>query len=116
MNIIKSIPGFRSLALASLVCVLGTSSGWAEAPRSATVHYADLDLSTNAGATTLYHRIKGAAKGVCGTAGASFAEIAIWRACVKDAVGNAVSSVNSPLLTALYSGKQPTTVTAMLDK
>jgi UrcA family protein len=116
MNIIKSIPAFRPLALVSLVCVLGTSPGWADAPRSVTVHYADLDLSSSAGATTLYHRIRGAAKGVCGTAGMSFVEKANWSACVNDAVGNAVSSVNSPLLTALYSGKQPTTVTAMLTK
>jgi UrcA family protein len=116
MNIIKSIPAFRSLTLASLVCVLGTSPGWATSPASVTVRYADLDLTTNAGASMLYHRIQGAARDVCGSHGRSSVAFAEWQVCVKDAIGNAVATVRSPLLTALYSGSQPTAVTAMLVK
>ena len=119
MNIIKSIPAsFLPVALASVVCLLGTTPGWSFEPdaRSVTVRYADLDLSTSAGATTLYHRIRGAAKEVCGTGGTSLVEIAQWHRCVKDAVSDAVHTVNSPQLTALYTGKPAQTVTAMVNK
>jgi UrcA family protein len=115
MNIIKSIPA-RSLALASLVCLLGASHGWASAPRSTTVNYADLNLSTSDGATTLLHRIRRAAKGVCGEHGPSLVEVADWQACVISATDDAVRSVHSPLLTALYSGQRVSPVTAMIDK
>ncbi len=114
MNIIKSIPA-RSLALASLVCLLGSSPGWA-GPRSVTVNFADLDLSTGAGATTLIHRIRRAAKDVCGEHGPALVEIADWQNCVIGATDDAVRSVHNPLVTALYSGQRPTTVTAMIDK
>ena len=80
-----------------------------------TVHYADLDLTTSAGASTLYHRIKGAARDVCGDHGPSSVEYADWIACVDGATGDAIRAVHSPLLTALYSGQRPT-FTAMLDK
>lgn len=116
MNIIKSITSVRSLALASLVCALATGPAWSNPLPSVTVHYADLDLSTTAGATTLYHRIRGAAKGVCGTAGTSLVEIADWQNCVDTAVGDAIAAVHSPVLTALYTGKRPAPVTAMLNK
>jgi UrcA family protein len=115
MNIIKSIP-VRSLALASLVCVLGASPGWAGAPPSTTVRFADLDLNTSAGANALYHRIRVAAKDVCGPHGPSSVEYADWLGCVDGATGDAVRAVHSPLLTALYTGQRATPVTAMLVK
>ena len=114
MNILKSIPA-RSLALASLVCILGASPGWA-GPRSVTVNYADLNLSTESGATTLLHRIRRAAKDACGEHGPALVEIADWQNCVTGATDDAVRFVHSPLLTALYSGQRRTTVTAMIDK
>jgi UrcA family protein len=116
MNIIKSIPALRSAALASLVC-LCTTPGWAVAPSdSVTVRFADLDLSTNAGASTLYTRIKWAARQVCGTEGRSLTEIAMWHRCVDATIADAVHSVNSPRLTALYTGKPAQPVTAMIVK
>ncbi len=120
MNIIKSIPApVRPVTLASIVCLLGTSQCWAASPANPptqTVRYADLDLSTASGASTLYRRIKGAALTVCGTEGGSLVEIAHWHGCVNAAIGEAVASVNSPLLTALYSGNRSYSATAMLDK
>lgn len=115
MNIIKSIP-VRSLALASLVCLLGSSHGWAGAPRSTKVSYADLNLSTGEGASTLLHRIRRAAKDVCGDHGPSLVEVADWQVCVISATDDAVRSVHSPLLTALYSGQRVSPATAMIDK
>jgi len=114
MNIIKSIPA-RSLALASLVCILGSSPGWAGS-RSITVGFSDLNLATESGASTLLHRIRRAAKEACGERGPSLVEVADWQACVIGATDDAVRSVHSPLLTALYSGQRPNVATAMIDK
>jgi UrcA family protein len=114
MNIFKSIPA-RSVALASLVCILGASPGWA-GPRSVTVSFADLNIASEAGADTLLHRIRRAAKQACGEHGPSLVEFADWQACVTGASDDAVRSVHSSLLTALYSGQRRSAVTAMIDK
>ncbi|HEY0767103.1 MAG TPA: hypothetical protein VGD47_04030 [Steroidobacteraceae bacterium] len=40
-----------------------------------------------------------------------------WRSCYQAAIADAVAKVNSPLLTALHSGKnQESTMTAKLNK
>jgi UrcA family protein len=86
-------------------------------PVSVRVSYADLDITTTAGATALHRRIKSAAKEVCGYEGTSLVEMDLWQRCVQGAVDDAVASVNSPLLAAVHSGKPvPTTATAMLIK
>ena len=111
MNSYKSISGFTfpTFALVSVLAVLGASPALAdEATRSVRVSYADLNLTTQAGAATLYGRIRSAARQVCGYEGPSFTS------CFKKAVGDAVAQVNSPQLTALYQGKSPA-VTAMLS-
>jgi UrcA family protein len=72
--------------------------------RSVKVSYADLNLSTLAGATTLYRRIERAARTVCGPE-SSLREIQRyrdWKNCYESAVSNAVARVNSPLLTAVH--------------
>jgi UrcA family protein len=103
------------VTLATLLCVLGTAPTWA-APTSITVSFRDLDLSSIAGATTLYHRIQSAAKQVCGYApGADLIERAVWQACYRNATADAVRKVNNPLLTAVHAGRKPE-MTAMLSK
>ena len=62
-----------------------------------TVQYGDLSVSTLAGATTLYRRIEGAARYVCGIAGRSFAEQRDWNRCYERAVADAIATVNSPV-------------------
>jgi len=115
MNTLKLLP-FRAFAVVAALGFLGSAQVLADEPaRSIKVSYADLDLSTQAGATTLYNRIRGAARTVCGYEGPGFTDKAIWRSCFKDAVGNAVAKVNNPRLTALHQGKSPA-VTAMLGK
>jgi UrcA family protein len=104
--------------LAFIVVLLGIDVAWSDTPshgRSVTVSYSDLDLSSPAGAKTLYRRIQGAAEQVCGHPGADVIEQAIWRSCYRSAIGNAVRKVNDPLLTAVHAGK-PAPVTAMLQK
>ena len=102
---------FRTFALVSALAVLGASPALAdEAVRSVKVSYADLDLNTQAGAATLYGRLRGAARQLCGYEGTTFTDQAIWNECVKRAVGDAVAKVNSPQLTALYTGKSPAVI------
>jgi UrcA family protein len=103
---------FRTFALVSALAVLGASPAFAdETARSVKVSYADLDLSTQAGAATLYSRIRGAARTVCGDDDLPYTHWA-WKKCFNEAVGNAVAKVNNPQLTALHQGKSPA-VTAM---
>jgi UrcA family protein len=66
------------------------------------VHYADLDLSTEHGAATLYKRIEGAAKQVCPSANWPSARTAkLAQTCVAAAIERAVADVNSPQLARL---------------
>jgi UrcA family protein len=112
MNSFKSI----TAAFVAVLGLLGSAQVPAGEPaKSIKVSFADLDLSTQAGAATLYHRIRGAARTVCGDEGSSYTDKAIWRACFNRAVGDAVAKVNNPQLTALHQGKSPS-VTAMLSK
>jgi UrcA family protein len=82
--------------------------------RSVVVHYGDLNLSTAAGARTLHARIRGAARFVCGEEGRSLHEQGMWRSCYRDAMANAIATVNSPLLSHAQSGTL--NVTAMLNR
>jgi UrcA family protein len=119
MNILKSLhpSSIRSIVLLSVLGLLGSAQALAAPPAAApsvTVGYSDLDLSTAAGAHTLYHRIKGAARDVCGSEGRSVLEVSLWRSCVQGAIANAVGAVDSPLVTSVYSGKnRESTPTAM---
>ena len=107
---------FRQLAFAALVCTLGSATAWA-APdaRSITVSFRDLDISSIAGATALYHSIQHAAQQVCRTPGSDVLEQMAWKTCYRNATADAVRKVNSPLLTAVHTGRSPA-VTAMLSK
>jgi UrcA family protein len=85
-----------------LACVLvATNARAGDQPRFETVKFADLDLSTSAGAQELYRRIHRAAVRVCDTPG----ELEIAVACMRDAESKAIGKVNSPLLTAIYQNK-----------
>jgi UrcA family protein len=71
--------------------------------RTAVVKYADLNLAKTAGARALYSRIEGAAARLCGPV--NVGAVGAWRdyhTCIRDAVGDAVSRVNSPMLSDLH--------------
>jgi UrcA family protein len=75
-------------------------------PPSKTVSYADLNLTSPAGAATLYHRIQGAAKQVCKQYhGPDLTMLSVFNSCYRTAVENAVRTVNSNPLTALHERK-----------
>ena len=96
-----------------LACVLITFNAHAgDQPRSETVKFADLDLSTQVGAEALYRRIHAAARHVCSAPSGEQAGVG---RCMTKAESEAIGKVNSPLLTAFYqkqSGTQPKTITA----
>ena len=111
----------RPAAFACVVGLLGMApvlaSNRANGPRTMTVTYRDLNLSTVAGATTLYQRIKGAARSVCGDEGRGLDEQRQWRSCYRGAIAGAVATVHSPLLIAVHSGESnESDVTAMLTR
>ena len=82
------------------------SVGFDEPPAARVVGYGDLDLKSNAGAATLYSRIRSAAREVCEPL--DDVMIKLLRAkydCRADAVARAVAKVDSPALTNYYLGR-----------
>ncbi len=94
------------LALTACVGVLSTASAAtpdADVPM-ATVRYGDLNLSTDAGAKTLYARISTAARQVCPSVESrDLSHLSAAHACQRAAIDRAVHSVNSPHLAAAYA-------------
>lgn len=109
-----------SVALTSLACLLGAAAASADpdiGKRSVTVNYRDLDLSTIAGATALYQRLRGAAHQVCDGPATGLAEYQDWRNCYEAAMADAVAKINSPRLSTLLHGRgKPATKIAMLER
>ena len=74
--------------------------------RTTIVKYADLDLSTPQGATSLYNRIRFASETVCPPSDhGDLAAIARSQKCLKQAIAGAVAKVNQPTLSAVYAAK-----------
>ena len=101
------------LAAATLAAGVGSAGASAAADHhtvSTTVRYGDLDLANAEGAKAMLTRIKHAARQVCQPAPESALDYADWRNCVSKATDRAVSSLNAPMVTAAYSGKQSNSV------
>ena len=121
---IKSIARRALVPALVLACVTGTALAQDASGVSGkvmTVHYNDLNLSTTAGATTLYNRIVGAAQFVCGEVGypTGIDMQNYWNTCFRTAVNDAVTKVHSPILTQVAnkeSAKAAAPATAMLGK
>jgi UrcA family protein len=92
------------LLVAALALSLNTARAAVRdaAPPSYKVHYADLDLTTKAGAVALYWRLKWAAEDVCADPH-GLQSIARVDRCIATAVGRAVAQINSPLLMGYYA-------------
>ena len=104
---------FAYAAATCLACVLLASHAYAaDQGPSETVKFADLNLSTQAGAEALYSRIHAAARRVCKQP--SGLERAVIP-CMTKAESEAIAKVDAPLLTAYYqkqTGSHPATLTA----
>jgi UrcA family protein len=106
----------RSLTLVLVLGLIGATQALATEPAGIKVTFRDLNLDTLAGAQTLHGRIAAAARQVCGYEGADLIERAIWKSCYRGAIDDAVSKVNSPLLTAVHTGRAVPATVAMLSK
>jgi UrcA family protein len=85
------------------------ASAFGEIPTVA-VHYADLNLTTDAGVRALYRRLQVAARQVC----RSFESHEIGRAtqrraCYNQALSNAVTKVNLEMLSVLHKNASAST-------
>jgi len=105
---------FISLASSLVVGLVLNVAHAADAPKSLTVQFADLDLSKDAGVARLFDRLKGAAKRVCSaqSGGTSLRDQQQYAACVGFALSNAVARVDRPELTeyvvSWHSGEKKT--------
>jgi UrcA family protein len=74
------------------------------------VNYADLNLNREAGARTLYGRLRMAATQVCAPfAGTTLADKAKWRECFGPAMARSIAEIDAPMLTAYYLSRTGTT-------
>jgi UrcA family protein len=92
-----------SIALAATFTAGAANVGTDDHPlvRSEVVHAADLDLSRSADVATLYTRLKAAAARVC-VIPTSSRFVSVDEPCRRRALGDAVTEVNHPGLSALH--------------
>ncbi|HXA35643.1 MAG TPA: UrcA family protein [Steroidobacteraceae bacterium] len=90
---------------AAALCIASASVQAEEALPSKTVQFADLNITSEAGAKVLYSRIRAAARDVChdSSGGDPILRLGV-SACIAKAVDKAVKDVNSPVLTSLRFG------------
>lgn len=110
MNRITTIILVSALAAGAHI----THAADASSRRQVQVRFSDLDLSSIAGATTLYRRLRSAAESVCTESGSrDLKSVFRVKTCVSAAMSAAVTDVNQPALTAYYRAKQGTTTVAL---
>ena len=93
------------LTAISGLCAAGPALAWPApgAPRQQIVQFSDLNLHTPAGNLALYRRIEAAARSVCeATHSRQLTEVLRARACMKNAIREAVFAVNDSGLTQRY--------------
>jgi UrcA family protein len=94
-----------AVLMGSLNAVAAAGESDNELPKRV-VHFADLDLTRNAGVAVLYARIRFAAREVCEPV-----DERIWQSivardrCVTQAIARAVADVNVPTLTSYHLTK-----------
>jgi UrcA family protein len=97
------------LCLWNSVCCASVQKAPGEGPApTKIVSYSDLDLDSEAGARTLYVRLRAASRQVCtGFEGTeSVQQHSEWLRCYSTALSSAVSQVNSASLSSLYHQSQ----------
>jgi UrcA family protein len=96
-----------------VACAMGLMVSGMTAPASAgqfagpdvTVRYADLDITTSAGAESLYERIQQAAARVCPASDRTLVRQMAAERCRNEVVAQAVDSLSNPRLTAIYAAR-----------
>ena len=85
---------------------LGVVAAADPSAESRTVRFADLDMSNPSSAHVLYRRIQAAAQVVCSYH--FFATDTDKARCVRDATADAVTKIDQPALSAVYSANNKT--------
>ena len=98
--------GCAALVLVCLGGLIPAQAADASQARQVTVKYRDLNLNTPEGAGTLLARIRDAAERVCGAPSERLDLQHAWQVCYQGSVNAAVAAVDSPILSALASGRQ----------
>jgi UrcA family protein len=94
------LPVLMAFAAIAALPVTATHAESNEIKRSETVRYSDLDLKNQEAAVTLYRRLRSAAADVCGDPEVDrYGAVPDYRRCFDDAMGDAVASVDQPVLT-----------------
>ena len=110
MNPLTRSTGLRGLVATAIFVVLAPSlsivSAAEPSPASRTVKFADLNISNASGAHVLYMRILAAAQVVCSHYW--FLTDGDKARCVRDAIADAVTKIDQPALSAVYSAKNKT--------
>ena len=111
MNTITSAP-LRTLVAGAILSALTFSIATVSraddgtTPPQVIVKFGDLNISSSQGAAALYARIKSAAEKVCSPYDRSGLEAKTrLNACIDKAILGAVTKVNAPALSAVYSAK-----------
>jgi UrcA family protein len=98
--------------LMSSLSGVATAGGSDNEPPKRVVHFADLDLSRNAGIAALYTRLRFAAREVCEPSELrALQSISARDRCVTQAIARAVADVNVPMLTSYHLAKTGQTIT-----
>jgi UrcA family protein len=112
-----NIQDFRRLSATALCGVIASSfaalpaASDSFAPLTVRVKFGDLDVSRPQDAAVLYSRIRGAAEKVCSPYEAGgFAAKRHLDACINKAISTAVTTVDAPALSRVYSAKMGTTL------
>jgi UrcA family protein len=111
MNTVTSSSGLRGLIAAAMFGALAASFSAVAAdvsskPIGVNVKFADLNISSEAGARVLYDRIRAAAKGACSYYW--FKSDADEARCVHEAIANSVTKVDRLALFAVYNANNKT--------
>jgi UrcA family protein len=121
MNTSTQLPRILAATIfAALTCSIATVSFASDGSDAlqVKVKYDDLNVSSTAGATTLYNRIRDAADTVCRPLHpfniADLRAQTVFAACLQKAMSNAINEVNQPALFTIYNAKTGTSKPIML--
>jgi UrcA family protein len=99
--------GYVAAVCAGLMALCGVASAGefnsVSREPSVVVQYGDLDLSSQAGLSTLHKRLSSAAKRVCPADSHSLADFARAQACEVESFNRAVQTVGGPALALVQS-------------
>lgn len=101
-------------AIVALTPICSNAADLGETSKAA-VSYADLDLNTEVGAHTLFHRLTRAADEVCPQDSSTLELHRIYKTCVNAAMSAAVRNVNRAGLSKIYAARTGITVEPQLS-